>query len=184
MSEPDKAIKPSWWTTLPGILTGIAALLTAIGGLVVGLNQVGMFSGGRGSHPSTQALGDANGAGANSSPGARTSAARGMGTLRTSKGEVVFDRIDYMSMGEGKVTVSQMGAQVDIPLDKIKSLTFEDREMVRIDYWNGNSEELKFDCSSNTPVRFYAGDKEFYYSNCEDFRVVRQLEFTDPGSRP
>jgi hypothetical protein len=27
--------KPSFWATLPGILTGLAALLTAIGGLLV-----------------------------------------------------------------------------------------------------------------------------------------------------
>src|SRR6266852_663073 len=27
--------KPSFWTTLPGILTGLAALITAVGGIVV-----------------------------------------------------------------------------------------------------------------------------------------------------
>lgn len=30
----------SFWTTVPGILTGIAAVITAIGGLVIVLNQV------------------------------------------------------------------------------------------------------------------------------------------------
>ena len=33
--------KRSFWTTLPGILTGLAALVTAIGGLVVALNSSG-----------------------------------------------------------------------------------------------------------------------------------------------
>ncbi len=36
----------AFWTTLPGILTGIAALVTAITGLVVGLSQYGGFRSG------------------------------------------------------------------------------------------------------------------------------------------
>ena len=35
--------KSSFWTTIPGILTGFAATITAIGGLVTVLNQVGIF---------------------------------------------------------------------------------------------------------------------------------------------
>ena len=35
MSEPGQG--RSWWTTLPGVLTGVAALLTAVTGLVVAL---------------------------------------------------------------------------------------------------------------------------------------------------
>lgn len=33
----------SFWTTLPGILTGIAAVITAIGGLVIVLNQIDLI---------------------------------------------------------------------------------------------------------------------------------------------
>ena len=33
MAEPDK--KPNFWTTLPGLLTGLAALLTAVTGFLV-----------------------------------------------------------------------------------------------------------------------------------------------------
>ena len=36
----DDKEKPSFWTTLPGILTGVAALVTAIGGLILGLHQI------------------------------------------------------------------------------------------------------------------------------------------------
>lgn len=36
--------KSTFWTTLPGILTGIAAIITAVGGLLVGLNSAGMLS--------------------------------------------------------------------------------------------------------------------------------------------
>lgn len=35
-----------WWQTLPGMLTAAATLITAVTGLIVGLNQVGMFQGG------------------------------------------------------------------------------------------------------------------------------------------
>jgi len=34
----------SFWSTLPGILTGIAAILTAIGGLIIALNAAGIIS--------------------------------------------------------------------------------------------------------------------------------------------
>jgi hypothetical protein len=33
--------KPSFWTTLPGILTGVAALITAVGGLLVAVHYHG-----------------------------------------------------------------------------------------------------------------------------------------------
>ncbi len=39
-SKPQK-----WWQTLPGILTAVAAIITAVTGLVIALNQAGVFSG-------------------------------------------------------------------------------------------------------------------------------------------
>ena len=38
---PSKPV--SFWKTLPGILTALATLLTAIVGLIAGLNQLGIF---------------------------------------------------------------------------------------------------------------------------------------------
>jgi hypothetical protein len=39
---PDKpATSPSWWQTIPGILTGVAALITAVTGLIVAFNRTG-----------------------------------------------------------------------------------------------------------------------------------------------
>lgn len=37
--------KPAFWSTLPGLITAVAALLTAIGGLVATLAALGVFSG-------------------------------------------------------------------------------------------------------------------------------------------
>jgi hypothetical protein len=43
-SAGDKDEKTSaFWTTLPGILTGIAAIVTAITGVTLGLLQYGVF---------------------------------------------------------------------------------------------------------------------------------------------
>lgn len=40
--EPPKS--QSWWQTLPGILTAVAAIITASTGLILALNQAGVFS--------------------------------------------------------------------------------------------------------------------------------------------
>jgi hypothetical protein len=40
MSEKPPA-PPSWWQTLPGILTGLAAIITAVTGLIVAFNRTG-----------------------------------------------------------------------------------------------------------------------------------------------
>ncbi|MBL8190197.1 MAG: hypothetical protein JNK38_19430 [Acidobacteria bacterium] len=40
--EPAKS--QSWWQTLPGILTAVAAIITATTGLIVALNNAGVFS--------------------------------------------------------------------------------------------------------------------------------------------
>jgi hypothetical protein len=37
-NSTEKVDKPNFWTTLPGILTGIAALITAAGGIIIGLH--------------------------------------------------------------------------------------------------------------------------------------------------
>lgn len=53
----EKARKQGFWTTLPGILTGGAALVTAIAGLVLGLYQYGAL-GSKPSQASKQAASD------------------------------------------------------------------------------------------------------------------------------
>jgi hypothetical protein len=42
-TKPKPGEDGSWWTTLSGVLTGLAALLTAIGSLVVGLHQANLL---------------------------------------------------------------------------------------------------------------------------------------------
>jgi hypothetical protein len=42
-TKPKPRKDGSWWTTLSGVLTGLAALVTAIGGLVIGLHQADLL---------------------------------------------------------------------------------------------------------------------------------------------
>lgn len=44
---------PSWWQTLPGVLTGIAAVITAVGGAIAVLHQSGLFGKGTSSAASS-----------------------------------------------------------------------------------------------------------------------------------
>jgi hypothetical protein len=39
MSDNKSANGPSWWQTLPGILTGLAAIITAVTGLIIAFNR-------------------------------------------------------------------------------------------------------------------------------------------------
>ena len=41
MSEGDK---PSWWQTLPGVLTAVATVITALTGMIVGIYQSGLLT--------------------------------------------------------------------------------------------------------------------------------------------
>jgi len=43
MENENGKSRRSFWTTLPGILTACAALVTAVGGLIVGLDKVGLI---------------------------------------------------------------------------------------------------------------------------------------------
>ncbi len=49
----------SWWSTLPGVLTGIAAVVTAVSGLLVAAHQAGLLGGRWASAPAPPALGGA-----------------------------------------------------------------------------------------------------------------------------
>ena len=49
MSDEEK--RKSWWHTLPGILTGVTAIISAVAGLLVAINQTGWFS-----HPGSQPM--------------------------------------------------------------------------------------------------------------------------------
>ena len=44
-AETKESKSQSWWLTVPGLLTGVAAVITAVTGLAVGLHQISAPSG-------------------------------------------------------------------------------------------------------------------------------------------
>ena len=87
-SAGDKDGKTSaFWTTLPGILTGIAAVVTAITGLTVGLLQYGVFGSKHGEpgKPTTSATSTPAASTASQGAGTPASSARGPGAPPASK---------------------------------------------------------------------------------------------------
>jgi hypothetical protein len=176
MAQQDGSKTQSWWQTFPGMLTAVAALITALTGLLVALHQAGLLD--RRDTEEDAPSGESRPDPRSDPTSGQTAATQpGMGTLRTSAGNLVFDRITGMSLGNGKLAVSQLGARVDVPLERIKTINFEDQNAIRIEYRNGKSETAVFDCYWNLPVRFHEGGKEIYYGDCNDFRVVDQIEF-------
>jgi hypothetical protein len=184
---------------LPGVLTAVATLITAVTGLIIGLNQIGLFDhphvsvdtaavrtsrdGQRSQRPPVEEAGGGSGEGTadtlNRSPDDMLRS-EGVGTLTTTSGTVEFDRISSMSMGRGKLTVQQLGSRVDIPLSSIKRIDFMDGTTITIHYGNGETEQAQFDCYWNLPVTFHTGGRELYYGDCGDFAVVTQIEFHRP----
>lgn len=70
----DDAKQSSWWHTLPGVLTAVAAVVTAVGGLIAVLVQSGII-GARGEGPSAEAADQQPAATATVMPGPQDSTA-------------------------------------------------------------------------------------------------------------
>lgn len=109
-----------WWTTLPGVLTGVAAVLTAVGGLVVALRQ------GAPEPPEAAVAVEAGPDGAAGAPAASVSgrtvevppgreAALEGGELTIS---VVRARVDPFSAGERRVTLTVRFANAGRSFDR------------------------------------------------------------------
>jgi len=91
----------SWWQTLPGILTGIAALVTAVGGLIVAAHQGGLIGKpAAGSAPAVSpdgrpAAANADGGAVAAAPAAPAPAAFPTGDTRTVRaGHYAFKLLD------------------------------------------------------------------------------------------
>ena len=129
MAEPDK--KQSFWTTLPGVLTGVAALLTAVTGLLVIAYPHG-FTGGK-ENPGTSVgsvadtVGAAPASGGSSFPALTPSAApqkQKATVLVTSKDDTAtrlfLKTFKHNSYGEA----IELKSGQTISFDKIKSIDF------------------------------------------------------------
>ena len=101
----------------------------------------------------------------------------GAGKVKTASGTFQFDKITGMSMGVGKLTITQFGSRVDLPLAKVERLQFLPDNAVRIQYLDGKSEQVELSCYWNAPVTFHVGEKEMYYGDCAALRAIEEIEF-------
>lgn len=76
---PDETTAGGFWRTLPGVLTAMAALLTAVGGLVVALHQTGILGGRPAAGASYTPLASGGGTSGTSSTSGGTSGSTGGG---------------------------------------------------------------------------------------------------------
>ena len=122
---------PSWWQTLPGILTGIAALITAVTGLIVVFNRTGNRS--EDTRPASLSVP------AIAQPGSpaesRTSGPAG-GAGRAEP--IALPALSRVKLGGGVADITILSAQIE-PLDlERRSLRF------RVRYLNGGRYPANF----------------------------------------
>ena len=110
----------SFWLTLPGMLTGAAAVVTAVTGLILALNQVGIFS-------------EDEPAGVSATAASQTAdeiAGRWIGTA-ASAGEDVFEISLDVSIGCtvgarcGTIAVSSVPCEGEITLESVSGEDYE-----------------------------------------------------------
>ena len=99
---------PSWWQTIPGILTGVAALITAVTGLLVVFNRTGNRS--EDVRPST--VSESRG-----TPPASPAASRPAGAAAAAARPVALPAINRVSLVGGAAVHTILSARVE-PLDQ------------------------------------------------------------------
>ena len=117
MSDSKPANGPSWWQTLPGILTGLAAIITAVTGLILAFNRTGTRS-----EPAAPA--------SSSSPRSVSRDAlpptqQPTSTAPSPTAAVALPALHEVKLGSGTVVVTILSAQVS-PIDaERRTLTFD-----------------------------------------------------------
>lgn len=121
MSEKPPAA-PRWWQTVPGILTGLAAIITAATGLIVALNRTGNRS--EDVKPASVAV--SGGAQSGSAVAARTAGpAAGGGAAQA----IALPALNRVRLAGGAAVITILSAAVE-PIDADRrSLTFAVRYM-------------------------------------------------------
>jgi hypothetical protein len=141
MTDNTPSTGSSWWQTMPGILTGLAAIVTAVTGLIVAFNHTGS----RG-EPTSQAAtaspsSSAPTSGASSSP---TTAPQPPPPSATASGAqpVPLPALHQVKLAGGNVVITILSAQVE-PID------LERRSLkLRVRYLNAGSYPGNFWSSS------------------------------------
>src|SRR5437016_4770398 len=113
MTDSNQSKSQNWWTTLPGILTGVAAVLTAVSGLIIAFHQVSsretrqdvVNQTGGGSHS------DVRGSGA--APGSITNGTASTATASSGAGiELPLPSINEVKLDAGNTVVKILKAEL------------------------------------------------------------------------
>jgi len=107
----DEKSTPSWWQTVPGIMTGMAAIITAITGLILALNHTSARSDAApivssSPTPSSPPLAAASG----------TSSSRVSPAASPSSGVIALPALHEVKFGDGSATVTVLSVNVE-PID-------------------------------------------------------------------
>jgi hypothetical protein len=98
----------AWWTTVPGLVTALAALITAATGLLLGLNEVGLLDSTSDQSPSQVVTSDPGGP-----SGGGTSAGSPTGDASSSSYEVSLAYGEPMRVGDIAYEVLEASARPD-----------------------------------------------------------------------
>jgi hypothetical protein len=109
----NRSATPSWWQTIPGMLTGLAAVITAVTGLIVAFNHTGSRS--EDVRPSSSS---ASGGTSPASPAASPAPSRAPGAVPAGgrPQAIALPALNRVTLAGGAAVITILSAQVE-PLD-------------------------------------------------------------------
>ena len=172
----EKKSKSEFWTTLPGVLTGAGALITAVAGLILGLYQYGVLGSKQGSAPKaeTAAVSDSGArphsanesagaaAGSPATAAASTAPHPEMTTLTATDGTVTTVFADSLHEIAQYDKSLHLASGQTIAFDKIRRIdfiaTYEDSAKVRLTL--ANNQTLDGSLPSGGSIQGFHGENE------------------------
>jgi hypothetical protein len=119
MPENKSANDSNWWSTLPGVLTGLAAIITAVTGLIVAFNH---FSGRSEPTPPSSTSSSPSPASSGSFASSGASAAPIAGSPRSSlSGAIALPELHQVKHGGGDTVITILSADFE-PIDADRRL--------------------------------------------------------------
>ena len=109
----NRSATPSWWQTIPGMLTGLAAVITAVTGLIVAFNHTGSRS--EQVPPSSSSV---SGGTSPASPAASPAPSRAPGAVPAAgrPQAIALPALNRVTLAGGAAVITILSAQVE-PLD-------------------------------------------------------------------
>jgi len=152
MADSKPQTGSSWWQTLPGILTGLAAIITAATGLIVAFNHTSNRSE---PAPATTTSPSSSSSLSPARPTSSSGAAPAAAAASQSSGAVALPEIHQVKLAGGDAIVTILAADVE-PIDADRrSLKFRIRHMnagrFAANFW-GNSYRLLVDDVPRAPT--------------------------------